>query len=216
MTFHVVGGKLELSSSSLVCRVREGDTLLSCTVSREVLRDLGTCHQLHISEEAVFSQLLPDIERLANERIRAGLVDESGNVTIGTSDLVRYGRLASSIARTSASDDSAELVNDWELARGHLAQAEAAIVDGLRHIAKQRVKIEQLRGAGHDTAYAEDLLLILLDLQHGLEEYSDWLQARLVRMLAGSQVGRITAPGEKMPCLPPGHMGSECLPEGYF
>jgi hypothetical protein len=148
-----------------------------------VLRDLGTYHQLHMSEEAVFSQLLPEIERLANERIRAGLFDESGNVTIGTSDLVRYGPgLVASIAHTSASTDPAVLAMDWELARKHLTRAEAAIVNGLRHIAKQQLKIEQLRGGGHDTAYAESLLRVLLDLQHRLEEYSSRLRARLTRM----------------------------------
>jgi hypothetical protein len=72
VTFRVVAGKLELSSSSIVCRLREGDRILSCTVSRQVLRDLGGYHQLHVSDEAVFSRLLPEIERLANESIRAG------------------------------------------------------------------------------------------------------------------------------------------------
>lgn len=91
MTFRVVGGKLELRSNSLACQLREGNRILTCTVSRQALRDLGGYHQLQISDEAVFSRLLPEIERLANERIRAGRMDETGSVTIGTSDLVRYG-----------------------------------------------------------------------------------------------------------------------------
>jgi len=114
---------------------------------------------------------------------RSTTFDESGNVTIGTSDLVRYGPgFVASIAHTSASTDPAVLAMDWELARKHLTRAEAAIVNGLRHIAKQQLKIEQLRGGGHDTAYAESLLRVLLDLQHRLEEYSSRLQARLTRM----------------------------------
>lgn len=89
--FRVVGGKLELSSDSIACRLREGDRTLTCTVRRQALRDLGDCHQLRVSDEAVFSRLLPEVERLANELIRASRVDENGNVTIGTAELVRYG-----------------------------------------------------------------------------------------------------------------------------
>jgi hypothetical protein len=89
--FRVVGGKLELLSDRIACRLRDGDRILTCTVSRQALRDLGGYHQLRISDEAVFSRLLPEIERLANELNSAGRVDESGNVTIGAAELVRYG-----------------------------------------------------------------------------------------------------------------------------
>ena len=44
-----------------------------------------------MSDEAVFSHLLPEIERLVTERVRVGRIDETGNVTIGTADLLRYG-----------------------------------------------------------------------------------------------------------------------------
>lgn len=91
MTFHVVRGKLEFLSCSIVCQLHDGERAVICTVSRRVLRDLADYHQLHVSDEAAFSHLLPVIERLANECIRAGRVDENGNVTIGTTELVRYG-----------------------------------------------------------------------------------------------------------------------------
>ena len=89
--FRVVGGKLGLLSDSIACRLRDGDRILTCIVSRQALRDLGDYHQLYGSDEALFSRLLPQVERLANERVRAGRVDESGNVTIGTAEPVRHG-----------------------------------------------------------------------------------------------------------------------------
>ncbi len=89
--FRVMGGKLELHSTRIVCRLHEEDRILTCTVERPVLRDMGAYHGLRVSDEALFSRLLPEIERLANECIRANRLDESGNVTIGTAELIRYG-----------------------------------------------------------------------------------------------------------------------------
>jgi hypothetical protein len=70
---------------------------------------------------------------------------------------------------------------DREFARRHLAETEATIANGLQHIIKQRLKIEHLMGGGHDTAHAEDLLLIFLDLQRGHEEFREWLQGQLAK-----------------------------------
>jgi hypothetical protein len=91
VSFRVVGGKLDLLADRIACRLRDGDRLLTCAVSRQILRDLGAYHQLWMSDEAVFSRLLSEIERLVNERVRAGRLDDDGNVTLGTADLLRYG-----------------------------------------------------------------------------------------------------------------------------
>jgi len=86
-----VAGRLEWSSSTIVCELQDGDTRIVCTISRQVLRDLGDYRQLSGSEEALFSQLLPEIERLASAKFHAGVLDENRELNIGTADLLLYG-----------------------------------------------------------------------------------------------------------------------------
>src|SRR5262245_49366073 len=47
----------------------------------------------------------------------------------------------------------------------HLAEAEAQVAQGLRHVADQRDVVEQLERDGHDSTTARDLLLTLLRSQ---------------------------------------------------
>jgi hypothetical protein len=84
-------GRLEFRSTSIVCRLTDGARIAGLSVARQLLRDLGSYHGLNISDEAIFSVLLPEIERLANERLSAGRVAEDGSVVLGTADLLRYG-----------------------------------------------------------------------------------------------------------------------------
>lgn len=91
MSFRVTGGKLDLLLTRIVCQLSDGERSILCSIARQTLRDLGDFRRLRLSEEAVFSVLLPDIERLANEKVRAGRLDENGNVSLGTAELLRYG-----------------------------------------------------------------------------------------------------------------------------
>jgi Group II intron, maturase-specific domain len=90
VSLRVVAGRLDLSSNSIVCQLDDGETRVLCTIARQVLRDLGDYHQLKGSEEAVFSELPPEIERIASTKFQAGLLDENGELSIGTADLLRY------------------------------------------------------------------------------------------------------------------------------
>jgi hypothetical protein len=56
-----------------------------------VLRDLGDYYQLAGgSEEALFSELLPEIERLASRKLQTCRIDEDGTLIISTADLLRF------------------------------------------------------------------------------------------------------------------------------
>jgi hypothetical protein len=96
MSLRVVAGRLELSSSSIVCQLDNGVTKLICTIARQALRDLGDCHQLSGSEEAACSQLLPEIERIASAKFHAGVIHKTGKLSIGTAGLLRYLRPSAS------------------------------------------------------------------------------------------------------------------------
>lgn len=61
----------------------------------------------------------------------------------------------------------------------HLAEAEAQVVKGLRHIADQRDVVEQLERDGHDSTTARDLLTTLLHSQQLHEEHRDRLKREL-------------------------------------
>ena len=93
MSLKVAPGRLDLSATSIVCELRDGETRLVCSVSREALRDLGDYYRLTGSAEAVFSELLPEIERLASAKFAAGGVGEDGELRIGTADLLRFCRV---------------------------------------------------------------------------------------------------------------------------
>ncbi len=68
-----------------------------------------------------------------------------------------------------------------ELALKHLAQAEVAAAEGLRHIAEQQSRIETLRGDGHDVAEAERLLRLFFEVQDQHEAHRDRLLAELAQ-----------------------------------
>jgi hypothetical protein len=72
--------------------LHDGRAKVICTIAHEVLRDLAHGHQLSGPDEVLFSLLLPEIEELADTKFHAGKIDENGVLTIGTSDLIRYGR----------------------------------------------------------------------------------------------------------------------------
>jgi hypothetical protein len=101
VSLRIVAGRLDVSSNSIVCQLLDGATRVGCTIARQVLRDLGDFHQLRGSEEAVFRQLLPEIERLASTKFHAGRTDESGMLSIGIADLLRYSRSLSTPVRVA-------------------------------------------------------------------------------------------------------------------
>lgn len=92
MSLKVASGRLDLLASSIVCQLQDGAQTLVCTISRQVLRDLGYYHfGRAVSEEAVFSECLSEIERLANAKFSGRGLDKVGGISIDPADLVRYG-----------------------------------------------------------------------------------------------------------------------------
>ncbi len=92
MTLKIAAGRLELLAAGVVCHLNDGAQTIVCTIARQVLRDLGDYHfGRAIPEEAVFSECLCEIERLANAKFKGGNLDEPGELSIGPADLVRYG-----------------------------------------------------------------------------------------------------------------------------
>src|SRR5262245_1626607 len=83
MSLRVVAGWLDLSSSSIVCQLDDGETRVICTIVRQALRDMGDYHQLSGSEEAIFSEMLPEIERLATEKFRPASSMKTAGLALG-------------------------------------------------------------------------------------------------------------------------------------
>jgi hypothetical protein len=92
MSLKVVAGRLDLLASSIVCHLHDGARTVVCAIARQVLRDLGDYHfGRAIPEEAVFSECLGEIERLANAKIRGQDLDKNAELNIVPADLVRFG-----------------------------------------------------------------------------------------------------------------------------
>lgn len=92
MPLQVAAGRLDLLAASIVCHLRNGNQIIICTIARQVLRDLGDYHfGRAISDEAIFSECLSEIERLANAKFSGRGLDAEDELSIGPSDLARYG-----------------------------------------------------------------------------------------------------------------------------
>jgi hypothetical protein len=92
MPLKVAAGRLEFFADSVSCQLQDGPRTIACTVAYQVLRDLGDYHfGRAIPEQAVFSECLPQIERLANAKFRGRKFDEDGGLSISPADLARYG-----------------------------------------------------------------------------------------------------------------------------
>jgi hypothetical protein len=92
MSFKVASGRLDLLASSIVCQLQDSAQTIVCTIERQLLRDLGDYHfGRAVPEEAVFSECLSEIERLASAKFGGQGLDRSGGISIGPADLIRYG-----------------------------------------------------------------------------------------------------------------------------
>jgi hypothetical protein len=92
MSLKVAAGRLDLLTSSIVCHLHDGAQTIVCTIARQVLRDLGDYHFGNaIPEEAVFSECLSKIERLASAKFTGRGLDENGQLSLVSADLARYG-----------------------------------------------------------------------------------------------------------------------------
>jgi hypothetical protein len=78
-------------AQNLSFRFRDGDRIVVCTITREVLQDLGSHHGLSFTDEEVRNVLLPELDRLASLKYAAGRLEENGELVIRTADLLRYG-----------------------------------------------------------------------------------------------------------------------------
>ena len=91
MSLRVTSGELDIQPRSISCNLRDGETILRCTIAIEVLRDLADHSMLNWSTDVqAFSLLIPEIERLANMKYRLGRLEENGDLLLGTVDLLRY------------------------------------------------------------------------------------------------------------------------------
>jgi hypothetical protein len=88
----VATGKLDFSANNIVCHFQEdGGRTITCTIARQALLDLGGYYGLKLSEVALFSVLLPEIERIASDKFHAGCIDGAGELSLEAADLVRFG-----------------------------------------------------------------------------------------------------------------------------
>jgi hypothetical protein len=106
MPLSIIAGSYDAQSKG-ICFQAHGTMELACCISRDALLDLGGYHQASGSEEAVFTALAPEIERLISAKHHARRIDKNGEIWIGCADIVLYGfeqraGLSRAVARSSA------------------------------------------------------------------------------------------------------------------
>jgi Protein of unknown function (DUF1488) len=88
---YVVAGSMQAQPQGLAFQSHDGVRVVTCSISRDALLDLRDYHGLAGDESQAFRALGPQIERLANEKYRAGRVDRSGQLEISPADILLYG-----------------------------------------------------------------------------------------------------------------------------
>jgi hypothetical protein len=71
--------------------IRDGARIVEGGITRGALQDLADYHRLRGTEEEVFDALRGEIERLATWKYCTGRFEESGELLIRATDLLRYG-----------------------------------------------------------------------------------------------------------------------------
>jgi hypothetical protein len=63
-----------------------------CILSRQVLRDLAGFHAVPVNatDLQIFSQLLPEIEKIATRKYKRRGSEQNGQLNIRTADVLRY------------------------------------------------------------------------------------------------------------------------------
>src|SRR5689334_5973640 len=91
MQLRIIMGSVEARSPSISFRVDDGADGLVCGISRNAVLDLAAHHGLQGSEERLFLALWLVIERLVQAKFQASRIEESGEILIGSADLLLYG-----------------------------------------------------------------------------------------------------------------------------
>jgi len=91
MQLRIIAGSVDAGSSAINFRVDDGANGLACGISRDALLDLAGHHGLRGSEERLFLALWPAIARLLGAKFRAQRIEASGEVVVGSADLLLYG-----------------------------------------------------------------------------------------------------------------------------
>ena len=93
MSLSMVAAELDLKSHGLSFEFHDGDESnpVPCKVTMQVLQDLGGFHNLSFTPEEVADVLIPELDRLAIAKYRAGRLEDDGGLVIRDSDLLRYG-----------------------------------------------------------------------------------------------------------------------------
>ena len=84
------GGELDVLSRGLSLQFHAGNETFACMVTPGALLDLGSYHRLSFTEEDVFGVLLPELDRLASAKYRAGRLEEDGSILVREAELLRY------------------------------------------------------------------------------------------------------------------------------
>jgi hypothetical protein len=89
----ITPGKLEIGEHAICFRCVTDAAPIECSISRQALQDLANTYALpfETSDLAAFSQLLPQIEQIADRKYPRVRFEKNRELKIGTADLLRYG-----------------------------------------------------------------------------------------------------------------------------
>jgi hypothetical protein len=91
MQLRIIAGSVDAQVPGISFRISDGSDDRACGISRDALYDLAGHHGLRGSEEGLFQALWPVIERLVLAKLRARRTEESGEILVGSADLLLYG-----------------------------------------------------------------------------------------------------------------------------
>jgi hypothetical protein len=115
VSLRVIVGSLQAQSAGLSFQCDHDGKRVNSGVASNVSRDLLAFHRFETAGDDPVRALLPEIERLANDKSDAGRFEENGTLVIREVDLLRYGFQAKCAAYSQSADVTTNPSNDFEL-----------------------------------------------------------------------------------------------------
>ena len=89
----MVRGTIKPSWQSLTFQCGDGDTAVSCSITKHAIDDLIQIHRFDFSKDEAFDALLQEIEEMVTGKVFDRRLEPNGEVVLRAIDIKKYGTI---------------------------------------------------------------------------------------------------------------------------